>query len=428
MPQRNSSANSRPLAECSVMSCTLSWYASAWPSPDSSTANARNSASGGRSLSLGAHDLARGVDELLEVLDARLAADVRALAVMRDQAAALDDARDLLVQRIAARVGVERLDEVQEAEQRLGGALRQRSFGDQRGRGAPQARARAARVLADGLDGARADAARRRVDDALERRVVVAVHDEPQVRERVLDLGALEEAQAPVDAVRNAGREQAFLEHARLRVRAIEHGGLAALAALGDVVLDAVDDELGLVALVERRVELDRLARRALGPQRLAEPRGVVRDDGVRGVQDRRRRAVVLLEPHDLRARRSPAGSDTGSRRARRASGRSTGRRRRRRTACRRARPADAASGTGSRSCPGTRRRARAGSGAGTGAAARGCRATARGCAAAARRSRRRTPRRTPARSARRGRSSAGGPRCPRRAAPSAAGPRPSAR
>src|SRR6202008_120686 len=49
---------------------------------------------------LGAHDLARGIDELLEVLDARLSAQVRLLAVMRDEAAALDDARDLLVQRV----------------------------------------------------------------------------------------------------------------------------------------------------------------------------------------------------------------------------------------------------------------------------------------------------------------------------------------
>ena len=121
---------------------------------------------------------------------------------MRDEAAALDDARHLLVQRLAARVGVERLDELQESPERLGGALRERAFGDQRRCGAPQARARRARVLADGLDGARADAARRRVDDALERRIVVAVHDEPQVRERILDLGALEEPQAPVDAIR----------------------------------------------------------------------------------------------------------------------------------------------------------------------------------------------------------------------------------
>ena len=47
---------------------------------------------------------------------------------------------------------------------------------------------------------ARADAARREIDDAQEARVVVRVLDQAQVGERVLDLGALEEAQAAVDA------------------------------------------------------------------------------------------------------------------------------------------------------------------------------------------------------------------------------------
>src|SRR5688572_10880480 len=59
---------------------------------------------------LRAHDLARGIDELLEVLDARFAAGIGVLTMMRDEAAALDDARDLLVQRVAARVGLEPFD------------------------------------------------------------------------------------------------------------------------------------------------------------------------------------------------------------------------------------------------------------------------------------------------------------------------------
>jgi hypothetical protein len=42
-----------------------------------------------------------------------------------------------------------------------------------------------------------ADAARRRVHHALEGGVVVAVGDQAQVGQRVLDLGALEEAQKP---------------------------------------------------------------------------------------------------------------------------------------------------------------------------------------------------------------------------------------
>ena len=57
--------------------------------------------------------------------------------------------------------------------------------------------------------------------------------DEPQVGERVLDLRALEEAHAAVDAVRNAGAEQRMLEHARLRVGAIQHRDLVERHAVG---------------------------------------------------------------------------------------------------------------------------------------------------------------------------------------------------
>jgi hypothetical protein len=68
------------------------------------------------------------------------------------------------------------------------------------------------------------------------------------------------------------------------------------------VILNPVDDELGFVALVERPVELDRRSGGAVSPQRLAEPRRIVGDDGVGRIQDRGRRAVILLEAHYLRA------------------------------------------------------------------------------------------------------------------------------
>src|SRR6185503_11105246 len=68
------------------------------------------------------------------------------------------------------------------------------------------------------------------------------------------------------------------------------------------IKLYAAFNERDEAEFVERRVELDRLAGRAVGPERLAEPRRVVRDDGVRGVQDRGRRAIVLLQAYDLRA------------------------------------------------------------------------------------------------------------------------------
>ena len=54
MPHRNTTGNSSPFAVCSVIICTQSSQASAWPSPDSSAACARKDSSGGRSVASGA--------------------------------------------------------------------------------------------------------------------------------------------------------------------------------------------------------------------------------------------------------------------------------------------------------------------------------------------------------------------------------------
>ena len=48
--------------------------------------------------------------------------------------------------------------------------------------------------------------------------------------------------------------------------------------------------------------DADLLAVAGVGPQRLAEPAGIVRDEAVGGGEDVRGRAVILLEPDDLRA------------------------------------------------------------------------------------------------------------------------------
>ena len=53
-----------------------------------------------------------------------------------------------------------------------------------------------------------------KVHHALEGGIVAAVGDQAQVGERVLDLGALEEAQAAVDAVRHARGEERLFEDA----------------------------------------------------------------------------------------------------------------------------------------------------------------------------------------------------------------------
>ena len=89
---------------------------------------------------------------------------------------------------------------------------------------------------------------------------------------------------------------------ARLRVRPVEdrHLGAGPCAPRGR---DPRDDLPRLVALLVEDGETDVLAALLRGLQRLAEAAAVLGDDRARGLQDRRRRAVVPLEADRLRRR-----------------------------------------------------------------------------------------------------------------------------
>jgi hypothetical protein len=170
--------------------------------------------------------------------------------------------------------------------------------------GIPQRDAVRARALAQRVDRAVADAARWRVDGTLERRIVVAIGDQAQVGQRILDFGAVEKAQPAVDAIADVVLDQLFFEVARLRVRAVQHGAFAGPAAVLNVLADAVDDEARLVLFVVGGIQCDRFAGPAGCPQMLAEALRIVGDDRVRGLENRRSRPVVLLETDGLGARK----------------------------------------------------------------------------------------------------------------------------
>ena len=123
----------------------------------------------------------------------------------------------------------------------------------------------------------------------------------------MLDLRALEEAQAPVDAVRHAGAEQRVLEHARLGVRAVEDRDLGECQTFLGQPLDDVDDERRLVDVRRRGHGAHRVALALGGPQVLAQPRRVVADQGVGGVEDVALRTVVLLELDEVHRHAGPA-------------------------------------------------------------------------------------------------------------------------
>ncbi len=212
MPHRNTSGNSRPLALCRVIICTQSSMRLALGLARFQH-RVRQEALQRRQLAVGLI-AARGADQLLQVLDPRLAAIGLVLLMMLDQAAGLDDVIDLLVQRqardaSAASCSISCRKAATAAPERPASA-----GGDRCASGAPQRAAGGAGGFADAIERARADAARRQVDDALERGVIIAIGDQPQVRERILDLGALEEAQAAVHPVRHARHDQRFLEAA----------------------------------------------------------------------------------------------------------------------------------------------------------------------------------------------------------------------
>src|SRR5690606_38542499 len=195
---------------------------------------------------------ARRAHELLEVLDPRLALLALLLAERLHEAARVDHVVHLLRERQVRDVGRYALDEVEEPDHRRARAPAGVLVARHRAGGAPQRAALPARVSPNRLHGARADAARRAVHDALERGIVVAAGDQPEVGERILDLRPLEEPQAAVDAVREAGGEQVLLEHPGLRVGAVQHGRIGPGIALLHPGLDARDLELHLVSLVSR--------------------------------------------------------------------------------------------------------------------------------------------------------------------------------
>ena len=153
------------------------------------------------------------------------------------------------------------------------------------------------------LHGRVADATTRTVRDAKERGRVLRVHEDAQVRGRVPDLRALVEARPADDLVRNVLADEHVLQHPRLRVHPVEDRDLAGRVAAADQRRDLGGDETRFGVLV---LDLDRAYRIALAEIREEALRlalGVLLDERVGGAQDRVRRAVVLLQRDDLRAR-----------------------------------------------------------------------------------------------------------------------------
>ena len=160
-----------------------------------------------------------------------------------------------------------------------------------------------ARVAVDQLDGRGAEAALRRVDDALEGEVVGRVHGRAEIGERVADLHPLVEARAADDAIVQAERDEAVLELAHLVGGAHQDRHLVQRMPLPLQLLDVLADGARLLRGIPAGDDRDLLAHlRRVGEERLAEPAFVVGDQARGGGEDVAGRAVVPLQPDHGRA------------------------------------------------------------------------------------------------------------------------------
>ena len=242
---------------------------------------------------------ARGTDQFVEVLGAgfRLVGSFgpQALGVTAFEKDHLDDVAESAFGQQRPQAADE-LVELQQALARGGSHVQRVRFVfepvQHRGERTPDPARRGRELLLGGV----ADAARRDIDDASQAHVVVGVHQDTQVGENILYFLAVVKARAAHQHVAHAMTHEFFLEHAGLRVGAVEDRDLAGRASARLGVRDFARDPAGLGAIVREGAEANLFAGFVVGPEFLAMPPGILCDHGTGGFEDISLGAVVLLQ------------------------------------------------------------------------------------------------------------------------------------
>ena len=252
-PMRNTTGNSRPFAECSVISTT--WSST---SPSGSSSVSATSETCSRNSSTRVNSLGR-TDQLVEVLDAPGRLDGVLGLQLGEVAGALERGLEQVGRAAASparspAAPCGRRRESSERDERLDAAQRRAGHagvvGVAQGVEEPDARSRprSASSLATLVSPIPALG---HVEHALHAHLVGRVDDGPQVRHGVADLPAVVVARAADDLVRHAEAHERLLDDAALGVGAVEHGHLAPVDGVGVAqVVGRRGDEAGLVALV----------------------------------------------------------------------------------------------------------------------------------------------------------------------------------
>ena len=301
MPITKTTGNSSPLALCSVIRVTSARSTSSESWSEKSEISWRNASSEASSWPR-VLVLARDPDQLLEVLDPALrlegALGLEHVHVAARRERLLEQGRGPRLGRLGPQVVHQR----RELAHLPRGGRRERH----RRRvldGLHERPAHVGRVLRQPLEGRLADPPPRAVHDPPERHLVGRVGDHLEIRDRILHLGPLVEARAADHAVRHALADEQILEHARLRIDPVEDGDVGRARTAVDRLGDLAGDEPRLGMLVVGLDDPHRHAAAELRPEPLRLAVRVAVDDRVGGVENRLRRAVVLLERDDVGAR-----------------------------------------------------------------------------------------------------------------------------
>ena len=157
------------------------------------------------------------------------------------------------------------------------------------------------RLLLQKGHAALAQVALRAVGDAQERKII-PVGDHPEVTERILDLGPVEELHAAVDRVGDLLAEERFLDGARHIVRPVQDRDIRPPHTFFLQRLDLLRDPVRLCFGIHSVMTDDLRSRGKRWNEFLLDARFVLRDQRVRRRQDLRRGAVVLHHHDGLRA------------------------------------------------------------------------------------------------------------------------------
>ena len=138
--------------------------------------------------------------------------------------------------------------------------------------------------------------------DPLECQVVRRLGDDAQIGQCIAHFGALIEAETADDAVGHADGDEAVLDLAGLELRAHEDGASVEAGALAQQPLQLLAHPARFFRAIPDADDAQLVAAVPLGPQGLAQPLAIGRDQPGCGGEYMRGGAIVLLQPDHFRA------------------------------------------------------------------------------------------------------------------------------